>query len=115
MDTENGTVVERRRMTAEEWEGHFEAQAKSGLRVEDYCQQNGITKHQFYYWKRQVRERQRGGKVASFVECRRVELGVMAGGCLVECPGGYRLHVGMGCRMELAMGLLEALRKCSGC
>jgi len=34
------------------WTKHFEAQAKSGLTVGEYCKRHGVTGSCWYYWRR---------------------------------------------------------------
>lgn len=39
-----------------QWISFFQEQAGSGLTVSDWCQEKGLSKHAFYYWKRQAKE-----------------------------------------------------------
>jgi hypothetical protein len=38
----------------EAWRDRMSACRKSGLRVSDYCQQNGLPTRRFYYWKLRI-------------------------------------------------------------
>lgn len=38
------------------WASRVSDQKTSGLLVDDWCTQNGVSRHQFYYWKRQLKE-----------------------------------------------------------
>lgn len=40
----------------EEWASRFSDQKASGLTVADWCQQNGVSRHCFFYWKRKLRD-----------------------------------------------------------
>lgn len=39
-----------------EWAVRFSDQKASGLTVSEWCQQNNFSKHQFFYWKRQLKD-----------------------------------------------------------
>lgn len=38
------------------WSGRIAEQKASGLLVDEWCSQNGVSRNQFYYWKRQLKE-----------------------------------------------------------
>ena len=38
------------------WVSLFNDQASSGLKVTDWCKQNNISKHAYFYWKRIIKE-----------------------------------------------------------
>ena len=38
------------------WTALFKEQSESGLKVKDWCLENGISKDSYYYWKRKVKE-----------------------------------------------------------
>lgn len=38
------------------WASRISDQKASGLLVDDWCMQNGVSRHQLYYWKRQLKE-----------------------------------------------------------
>jgi len=38
------------------WKERFADRAASGLKVEDWCERNGITKHAYYYWHCKVQD-----------------------------------------------------------
>jgi transposase-like protein len=63
-------VEEQRWLTAEEWQKHFDEQPKSGKHVTDYCRENGLTVHKFYYWRVRLREQAGESRGSGFVECR---------------------------------------------
>lgn len=39
------------------WRDRIERHRRSGLRVQAFCQQQGIVAHQFYWWRRELRRR----------------------------------------------------------
>ena len=51
MDTRIATNNYRMR----QWMHLISARADTGLTIQDYCKQAGITKHQYYYWQRKIR------------------------------------------------------------
>lgn len=107
--------VAKKRLTAEEWQAHLEAQALSGLRVSEYCARNSISKHQYYYWREKLRGPRAAHTSDAFVECRIGKAVAEDGTLMLECPGGYRLHMGPGCGLGIVEGVLEVLKKCSAC
>lgn len=38
------------------WVSRLQQQAESGLPVKQWCQENGVTKNAYYYWKRLIKE-----------------------------------------------------------
>jgi transposase-like protein len=104
-------VVEQRRLTAEEWQKHFDEQPKSGKRVTDYCRENGLTVHKFYYWRVRLREQAGESTGSGFVECRVREA---APGCpvVLECKGGYRLQIAAGFDERTFKRVLGVLAQC---
>ena len=103
--------VEQRRLTAEEWQKHFDEQPKSGKRVSEYCIENGLTVHKFYYWRTRLRELAGESTGSSFVECRVQEA---SPGCpvVLECAGGYRVQIAAGFDERTLKRLLGVLAKC---
>ena len=39
-----------------EWASRFAEQKSSGLTVAEWCKQNNLSEHRFFYWKRQLKE-----------------------------------------------------------
>jgi hypothetical protein len=50
------------------WKERFAERAASGLKVEDWCKRNGVTKHAYYYWHRKIQDVQLGFMENKFVE-----------------------------------------------
>lgn len=40
----------------QEWADRFSAQKSSGLTVRAWCEENGLTIHKFFYWKRALKD-----------------------------------------------------------
>ena len=51
MDTKLATQTIR----IQQWTGIIQDCISSGMRVDDYCEQHGLTHHQYYYWLRKVK------------------------------------------------------------
>ncbi|WP_154669408.1 IS66 family insertion sequence element accessory protein TnpA [Ruminiclostridium cellobioparum] len=51
MDTRLATTNIR----IQQWAAVFKAKAELGLTVDEYCDQNGITRNAYYYWLRRAR------------------------------------------------------------
>ncbi len=51
MDTRLATINIR----IHQWAAVFKAKAESGLTVDEYCDQNGISRNAYYYWLRRAR------------------------------------------------------------
>ena len=104
-------VVVERRLTAEEWQKHFDEQPRSGKRVSAYCTENGLTIHKFYYWRTRLRELADESSGSGFVECRVREA---SPGCpvVLECAGGYQLQIAAGFDERNLKRLLGVLAKC---
>ena len=39
---------------SEFWSGHIRAWKESGLKKSEYCRQNGLSRHAFYYWQKKL-------------------------------------------------------------
>ena len=48
------SIVNRAKLEA--WASHFAEHKASGLTVADWCQQNNISKHSYFYWKRRLKD-----------------------------------------------------------
>ena len=51
MDTRLATTNIR----IKQWAAVFKAKAESGLTVDEYCEQNGISRNAYYYWLRKAK------------------------------------------------------------
>ena len=48
------SIVNRAKLEA--WASRFSEQKASGLTVADWCQQNSISRHSYFYWKRRLKD-----------------------------------------------------------
>lgn len=96
--------------TADEWKAFIEQQAGSGKSIKEYCLEHGVGLHCFYYWRKRLCEEHAGKAGGSFVEYRLTGRG--CGALVVECPRGYRLHIGRGCDSRLLEHTLKVLARC---
>jgi transposase-like protein len=69
MDTRLATTNIR----IQQWAAVFKAKAESGLTVDEYCDQNGITRNAYYYWLRRVRAAALKNTQTTFVELKAPE------------------------------------------
>lgn len=52
----------------QQWTAVFKAKAESGLTVDEYCKQNGISRNAYYYWLRRARNAALEHTQSTFVE-----------------------------------------------
>ena len=52
----------------QQWTAVFKAKAESGLTVDEYCEQNGISRNAYYYWLRRARNAALEHTQTTFVE-----------------------------------------------
>lgn len=57
-----------RSMRLKQWKEIFEAQMQSGLKVRDFCRQNNLSKDQYYYWLKLVRDDELQRSPQTFME-----------------------------------------------
>lgn len=66
MDTRLATTNIR----IQQWAAVFKAKAESGLTVDEYCDQNGISRNAYYYWLRRARAAALENTQTTFVELK---------------------------------------------
>ena len=57
----------------QQWAVVFKAKAELGLTVDEYCDQNGITRNAYYYWLRRARAAVLKNTQTTFVELKAPE------------------------------------------
>lgn len=67
------TKLATREFRIQQWTGIIQDCVESGLKVDDYCLQHGITHHQYYYWLRKVKESALEVQRPTFVEFKAPE------------------------------------------
>lgn len=50
------TRLVTKQIRIQQWAGIIKSRVESGLTINEYCNANGLTKHQYYYWLKKVRE-----------------------------------------------------------
>jgi transposase len=101
---------EGKRTGRNEWCERMAAQERSGLSVRQFCQQQGIAEHRFYYWRKRLREQQQPMRFA--LVDRGAERPDPAPGMELELVlvTGERLRIGAGVQAGTLRLVLEALR-----
>ena len=69
MDTRLATTNIR----IQQWTAVIKEKAESGLTVDEYCEQNGLSRNAYYYWLRRVRNAALESAQTSFVELKAPE------------------------------------------
>lgn len=64
MDTKLATTNIR----MQQWAAIFQEKTSSGLTVDEYCDQNGISRNAYYYWLRRIKETALLNSRTTFVE-----------------------------------------------
>ena len=114
-----GTRLATRQARLKYWSGVFDDKIQSGLKTEEYCKQHDISKDQYYYWLRKVREAALEKSGIQFVEIkeampavvsdgREPSLGTMATLTIRLC--GVEIEVNEGTSRRLLEQTLQVLR-----
>ena len=113
MDTRFATTNIR----IKQWTAVFKSKAESGLTMDEYCDQNGISRNAYYYWLKKARAAALEHTGTAFVELEAPE----TEGCLqTKAPPsfvpqltiekkGFVIGVGAGISKELLTLVLEAV------
>lgn len=114
MDTRLATANIR----IKQWTAVFKAKAESGLTVDEYCDQNGISRNAYYYWLRKAKTAVLEHTPTTFVELEAPEAENQpqpAGAAAFFTPQitiekkGFVIGVGEGISKELLTMVLEAV------
>ena len=105
---EQGLEAER---DERQWQGQFARWRESGLSQSEYCREQGLSRHQFRYWRRklepgQIKRRHR--QASGFVP---VQVSASSGpsGLSLRLPNGMVVHGIEAGNMELVKRLVEQL------
>ncbi len=49
------------------WSAHVEAWRQSGVSQAEYCRKNGLSHHQFGYWKKKFTDKEKSAQCSAFV------------------------------------------------
>ena len=66
MDTKLATTNIR----IQQWLAVFKARSESGLKIDEYCNQNGISRNSYYYWLRKAKATALENTQTTFVELK---------------------------------------------
>ena len=114
MDTRLATTNIR----IKQWTTVFKAKAESGLTVDEYCDQNGISRNAYYYWLRKAKAAALEHTPTAFVELEAPETEMHSGTKISESSftpqitiekKGCVIGVGAGISKELLTLVLEAV------
>ena len=103
-------VEEKASSNKEQWREQIADQQRSGLSVRQYCKQQGIAEHAFYYWRKRLRDQQQPMRFA-LVETAVARPERAAEACLeLVLASGERLRIGAGVDAMTLRTVLSALR-----
>ena len=114
MDTRLATANIR----IKQWTAVFKAKAESGLTVDEYCDQNGISRNAYYYWLRKAKAAVLEHTPTTFVELeapeaeKQPQLETAAASFIPQLTiekKGFIIGVGTGISKELLTLVLEAV------
>jgi len=94
----------------DEWRDRVAEQERCGMSVKGFCKERGLPEHQFYYWRKRLRNPQRPVRFALVDRgIRQAEPATQAELELV-LASGERLRIGAGVDAATLRTVLEALR-----
>lgn len=50
------------------WEQRITERARIGMTIVDWCNKNGLSKHQYHYWNKRIREKRKAGEETVFAD-----------------------------------------------
>jgi len=50
------------------WEQRIKERVQAGMTIDDWCNKSGVSKHQYNYWNKRVREKQKPGEEMVFTD-----------------------------------------------
>jgi transposase len=107
METQRKNDTPRGADLREQWQGHLQSWRSSGTTQIAYCQQHGLSRHAFQYWKHQLDN----GGPSRFVELTQTP--AFGGRSHIEIllAEGVRIHVPQGTGPEELRMVLHVLRE----
>lgn len=103
------TSEQKRAGRSEYWRERIAEQERSGLSVERFCKEQGLTEQTFYVWRKRLREQQpmRFALVETGSSARELDRDA---GLELVLPRGERLRINAGVDPSLLRKVLDALR-----
>jgi hypothetical protein len=102
------TNQEQHLSKADQWRARIAEQAHSGLTVKEFCKQQGVSDHSFYFWRKRLRDDQ--PVRFALVDREVIYRDGMGAGLEVILTGGERLRIGAGVDAAMLRMVLTVLR-----
>lgn len=102
------TLEQEKAARSERWRERIAQQEHSGVSVQDFCKQQGLTEQSFYAWRKRLRNEQ--PVRFAVVETGSVQQGGTDPGLELILPRGERLRISAGVDATVLRTVLEALR-----
>jgi len=100
-----------------QWAGVFREQKSSGLTITAWCEQNGISRQQYFYWQRRLRESaceelalRTESKISTIPTFAEINVKPDLTGAIVVRMNGTEVEIRNGTSPELAAKVLNALK-----
>ena len=93
---------------AEEWTERIVAQERSGVSVKQFCKDQGLAPHCFYFWRKRLQEK--GPVRFALVERNRRQERTAEPVLELVLPAGERLRIGAGVDSATLRTVLDVLR-----
>ena len=90
------------------WEDHIQLWQASGTNQAEYCRQNNLKMHQWWYWRKRISQSTESG--IKFVPLNFSSGKFCRGGVNVVTPNGYRIEVDHGFDISKLRQLITAVR-----
>ena len=90
------------------WENHIQAWQQSGLTQVEYCRQNNLKNHRWWYWRKRISNP--CDTDVTFVPLRFSSNKISQAGIRVVTPNGYRIEFDSGFDFSKLRQLIAAVR-----
>ena len=90
------------------WENHIQASQQSGLTQVEYCRENNLKNHQWWYWRKRISHP--SDTDVTFVPLRFSSSKISQAGIRVVTPNGYRIELDPGFDFSKLRQLITAVR-----
>ena len=90
------------------WEDHIQAWQQSGLAQVEYCRQNNLKNHRWWYWRKRISLSP--DTDVTFVPLRFSSSQISRSGISVLTPNGYRIEIDNGFDFSKLRQLITAVR-----
>ena len=90
------------------WENHIQAWQQSGLTQVEYCRENHLKNHQWWYWRKRISHP--SDTDVTFVPLRFSSSKISQAGIRVVTPNGYRIELDHGFDFSKLRQLITAVR-----